>query len=107
MASGSFLCKGRISGGKERSGTVNRFSMGPCIVQGKLLVRQLGDGGGAGVVLPRGGTEGDEPTECIVGRTKCEGEPGVASECGAWLLTPILQQPLAKRFFTEDFIQQP
>lgn len=29
VASGSFLCKGRISGGKGRSGTVNRFSMDP------------------------------------------------------------------------------
>ena len=82
-ASGCFLCKGRISGGKERSGTLNRLCMDPArckasslsAVRGRRGSRHGPAQGGQRETSPppvhRGRTEGDKPTtECIVGRTE-------------------------------------
>ena len=79
-ASGCFLCKGRISGGKERSGTLNRLCMDPArckasslsAVRGRRGSRHGPAQGGQRETSPppvhRGRTEGDEPTtKCIVG----------------------------------------
>ena len=79
-ASGCFLCKGRISGGKERSGTLNRLCMDPArckasslsAVRGQRGSRHGPAQGGQRETSPppvhRGRTEGDEPTtKCIVG----------------------------------------